>query len=122
MRLLLDAHLSPALAEELRRVGIDAEALQDWLDGEYRHNDDEEILRRAAADARVFVTYDQRLELLLRGWAASEKHHAGVILVSSKSIRQDDVGAQLRALEVFVASHNDDDWTDEVRYLPRPSG
>lgn len=120
MRLLLDAHLSLLLAIELQRRHIEAVQLARWLDGHYRQKCDSEILDRAREDNRVLVTYDQEIEVLLRSWSASGRHHAGVILIDDKTICQHDIGGQLRALVAFVAEHGDEDWTDQVRYLPRP--
>jgi predicted nuclease of predicted toxin-antitoxin system len=56
MRLLLDAHLSPAIAQHLAAEGIDAIALRDWQGGNYRHATDDHILTAAAAEGRVVVT------------------------------------------------------------------
>lgn len=121
MRVLLNEHLSPALAIWLRDSEIDCLCLQEWLDGDYLGEADEVILPASLADGRVFVSYDQgTLSPLLRSLAASGEHHAGVILIDDRTIAQGDIGGQLRALVAFVAEHGDEDWTDQVRYLPRP--
>jgi len=102
-------------------LGIDAFHLTDWLGGAYLRSLDASILERALADRRVFVSYDQStIPELLREWAGSGKHNAGVILIDARTIRQSDHGGQLTALRAFVAEHGGEDWTDQVRYLPRP--
>ena len=70
MRLLLDAHVSPAIARDLQREDVDAIAVRDWLDGEYRSAPDDQLLAAAGADGRVLVTYDCRtIPPLLKEWA-----------------------------------------------------
>jgi len=121
VRLLLDEHLSPEVAYQLLHAGVDALPLRDWLDGAYFRHPDEDVLVEAAADGRVFVSYDQRsLPGLVGSWAGAGRHHAGVILIDDRTIAQGDTGGQVRALEQMVAKHGDEDWTDRVLYLPRP--
>lgn len=118
MRLLLDEHLSPSLAQQLRLRGIDAVTLGRTDLGAL----DDVVLARALSDNRVLVTYDQQtVPGLLREWAQAGRHHAGVIFIDEKTIRQDDIGSQLSALEQFVTHHKEEDWTDKVVYLLRPA-
>jgi hypothetical protein len=42
-----------------------------------------------------------------------------VVLIDEKTIRQDDRRGLIRALQAFVAEHADEDWRNQVRYLPR---
>jgi predicted nuclease of predicted toxin-antitoxin system len=121
VQLLLDSHLPRAVAEGLRRAGIDAMALAEWLGGAFREAEDELILTHAAEEGRVIVTFDRRtVPSLLARWAAGGRSHAGVVLIDEKTIRQDDRRGLIRALQAFVAEHADEDWRNQVRYLPRP--
>jgi len=59
LRLLLDEHFDHAIAEQLRRRGVDAVAVQKErpdLEGQPDH----ELLRAAAAERRVVVTNNVR--------------------------------------------------------------
>src|SRR4051794_15137825 len=118
MRLLLDAHMSPAAARVLRAIGIDVYALSEWQSGYYRHHLDEEILAAAVADARTLVTYDERsFSPILAAWALDGRSHAGVILVNVRTIRQQDRGSQIRALRALVEQSGDEPWVDRVLHL-----
>ncbi len=118
MRLLLASHLSPVLARELQRRGVDAVALRNWRDGNYRNSPDDEILSLAYPDGRVFVSYDcQTIPALLTELAETGQHHAGVILVDENTVRSSDIGTLLRALHRLAADTGDDDWEDRVVFL-----
>ncbi len=120
MRLLLDAHIAPAVAGTLRSEGVDAVAVRDWLDGNYRSAPDDQLLSAAAADSRVLVTYDCRtIPVLLKEWAETGHHFTGVVLVDEKTVRQEDVGGLVRALRRLVALSTSDDWLDRVVFLRR---
>jgi len=120
MRLLLDAHFSPAVSRPLRARGTDAWALSEWHGGTYRTELDALILEAAAAEARTLVTYDcKTFPDLIVEWAASGRSHGGIILVDDLTIRQQDFGGQIRALVTLVAQHGDESWIDRVMYLPR---
>jgi hypothetical protein len=118
MRLLLDAHVAPAIARSLRRDGIDAVAVRDWLGGNYRDAPDDQLLEVAATDDRVLVSYDLRtIPTLLKDWAEGDRSHAGVILVDDKTLRPDDLGGLVRALRALVAQSGGESWRDRVVFL-----
>src|SRR3954454_861162 len=99
MQLLLDAHFSQTVSRALREGGADAVTLDEWHDGLYRHRPDHVILEAAAAEARILVTYDNRiLSDILIAWATIGRSHAGVVFVNNRTIRQQDVGGLVRAL------------------------
>lgn len=119
MRLLTDEHIPPSLARGLRRPGIDAVALRDWIDGNFRSASDAELLSAAYADRRVLATFDCRtIPPLLKEWAEARLHHAGVILVDERTFSPGPAGGMLRALVTLVERSRDDDWEDRVIYLP----
>ncbi|MCL4371672.1 MAG: DUF5615 family PIN-like protein [Chloroflexi bacterium] len=118
MRLLLDSHVARALAEQLRGHGIDAVALPEWNGGNYRNADDEKLLSLAHADRRVLVTFDcQTIPPLLKEIAETGQHHGGVVLVSSRTFRANDVGGLLHALLSLFGQRGDADWEDVAVYL-----
>ena len=117
MRLLLDAHLSPAIARQLAANHVDATALQDWHDGNYRHAADDQILLAAAAEGLVLVTFDARsIQPLLKEWVESGRHHAGVVVVNRKTLPQNDIGGMVRALRQF-ANGPEQPWGDRLVFL-----
>jgi len=81
VRLLLDAHVSgPNVGRRLEGAGHDVRALdqEPALEG----LDDDEVLALAATEERILVTHNVAdFPRILREWAASQRAHAGVILV-----------------------------------------
>lgn len=115
MRLLLDAHISPAVAQGLAVEGIDVVCLRDWEDGNYRHAPDDQVLMAAAAEGRVLVTFDRRsMQPLVKEWAETGRHHAGVIVIDRKTIRQNDIGGLIRAVRALVKAEGEQDWQDRL--------
>src|SRR5437773_8092308 len=115
MRLLLDADVPAAIAEDLRRRGIDVLSIQEWQQASYRHARDNNILEAAATDERTLVTFDlSTIPDLLRELAATGRHHGGVILVDDKTYNQNDVGGISRALRVLIDESGAASWLDVV--------
>ena len=120
LRLLLDIHLTPKVAAEVRRIRPDCriESLLSWHGGAYRTAADVEILEAAHRAGWTLVTYDLRtIPALLRVWALRSIPHGGVIFIDGKTMRPDDVGSQVRGLAVVWDRHQNDDWTNVVQYL-----
>jgi predicted nuclease of predicted toxin-antitoxin system len=91
VRLLLDAHVSgPRVGSRLQVVGHDVRALDQEPDLEGL--DDEDLLALAHEDQRILVTNDiGDFPSILREWAATQRAHAGVILVYGTDHRQFDL-------------------------------
>ena len=118
MRLLLDAHVPNALAEQLRRHGVDTVALATWRGGVYRTVADDRVLALAVQEGRVLVTNDRKtVTPLLRALAEIGYHHQGVIFLGARALRSSGVGGLVRAILRLVAARGEDDWTDRVEYL-----
>ncbi len=82
-RLLLDADISPEVARVARALGVDAISVCDCGRSELR---DEEHLRLAAADGRIFVTRNRNDFLRWTAeFARMGEAHCGV-LIASRSI------------------------------------
>lgn len=99
MRLVLDEHIDPVIAEQLRQRGHDVTAVAE--DPDLRGRPDLYVFERAAAERRAVVTYDIRdfTTLHLARRAAGEAS-PGLVLVSSRAFPLGDRGhgALLRAL------------------------
>jgi hypothetical protein len=120
MRLLLDAHIAPAVASGLLRSGLDVRALREWDGGRYIDADDEAILRAAHAATWVFVTYDQRtIRPLLKEWGEAGLDHGGVVFVDAHTIPQHDVGGLVRALQRLAELMGDTAWENREIFLKR---
>lgn len=79
MRLLLDEHHDPWVAERLRHLGHDVVAVTERDD--LRGRPDEEVFAVAADERRAIVTENARDYIpLAKAWAASDIHHSGVIV------------------------------------------
>jgi len=84
VKLVFDSHISPAVAEGLilRCRGLQAARLRDWQQRRFLNAPAPELLAAAAHDGWTLVTYDLRTIVpLLRDWAETRQHLAGVILV-----------------------------------------
>ena len=118
IRLLVETHVPSAVVQHLQRQGIDAVALQHWRGGDYRTATDEVILAAASTEQRIIVTYDRKtFPPLLVTWAQAGMHHAGVVLISRKTIAPTDVGGLLRALTQLFDRYGDEGWVNRVVYL-----
>lgn len=122
MRLLLDEHFTYAIAEELRRRGVDVVATQQErrdLEGQ----DDIVVLRTATAERRVVVTNNVRdYAPLVEEFGLRGESHFGVIFSDDATFPRTHAGVGLivRALSVFVEGVPDDDLLNGCVYLPRP--
>ena len=122
MRLLLDEHYNSTIAEELRRRGIDAVAVQRErpdLEGK----DDEVVLRTATAERRVVVTNNVRdFALLVEDFGLRGETHFGVVLTDDTTFPRTHAGIGLivSALAAFVEGSPDEDLLNGCLYLPRP--
>jgi hypothetical protein len=81
VKLLLDTHHSRVAAERLRAGGHDVVAASD--DPALAGLPDEELLRFASRCAQAVVTENARdFDRIVRAWAVTGEHHAGVVLTS----------------------------------------
>lgn len=119
MRLFLDAHISARrIAAPLRdRDHHDVRAADEEreLDG----LTDEELLSIAAADERVFVTFDVKdFPVIARRWAEAGRSHAGCMIVVG--IDHGEFGAILDTIAHGLNTRpRPSDWTDLTLFLAR---
>jgi hypothetical protein len=120
LRLLLDEHLSPDIAEGLRRKckTLTVHGLAEWEGGRFLGLTDEAILQEAAAQKRTLVTYDLKtIPPLLKTWMEAGHDHGGVIFVDNKTIPSSDFGGLVRALQKLFRETAKQDWTNRVCFL-----
>ena len=122
LKLLLDEHISPAVADSLRRRqrSLVVHGMAEWENGNFLGQDDSACLREAASERLALVTYDRRtIPPLLKRWAEEGRKHGGVIFVDEKTISPADIGGLTRALLHLFQETGKWDWTDRVCFLRR---
>ncbi len=120
LKLLLDEHISPRVADGLRRRNrsLVVHGLAEWESGNYLGQDDTACLLQAAAKRLTLVTYDRRtIPPLLKTWAEAGRQHGGVIFVDEKSIVPANIGGLVRALNDLYQRAGKWDWTDRICFL-----
>lgn len=116
MKLYLDEDMSSRVAQALRERGHNAvsshEVGNDGLS-------DQEQLRYATEQGRHLVTYNRRDYLMLANqWYQQKRHFTKILLMREDRYRRSDIGAQVRALEEFLAQRADDpNLMDCVEYV-----
>jgi hypothetical protein len=122
LKLLLDEHISPDVAKDLRRRDrtIAVHAMIEWEDGNFLGLEDAVCLREAAVQKLTLVTYDRRtIPPLLKAWAEEGSHHFGVIFVDDKTIAPSNIGGLVLALAGLVKEARNWDWTGRICFLRR---
>jgi Domain of unknown function (DUF5615) len=118
VKLFLDAHISgPRVAAALRRSGHDVRAADEErsLDG----FTDEDLLAAAAAEGRIFVTFDVKdFPVIARRWAEARRPHSGCAIVVG--VDHGEFGAILDTLARGLAARpRHADWADLTLFLAR---
>jgi hypothetical protein len=124
LAILTDAHISPSLAEQVaaKRPEIAICSLRNWRGGEFLNAEDDTILAAAAEDGLTLLTYDQRTIVpLVAQWGAESRDHGGVIFIDERSIAQNDIGGQLRAVIALWDAGRSQSWQNAVGYLKAAS-
>jgi hypothetical protein len=124
LKLLLDEHVSPEVANGLRRHNrsLVVHWMAEWEDSEFLGQEDSACLLAAARQSLTLVTYDRRtIPPLLKLWAEEQRSHGGVIFVDENTISPADIGGLVRALTQLAKETGKWDWTDRVCFLRRQS-
>jgi hypothetical protein len=122
LKLLLDEHISPEVADSLRRRNrsLVVHWMAEWENGNFLGREDSACLLEAASERLTLVTYDRRtIPPLLKTWAEEGRKHGGVIFVDEKTISPADIGGLVRALIQLSKETGRWDWTDRVYFLRR---
>lgn len=118
MKLFLDAHISARrVATPLRDQDHDVRAADE--ERELDRFTDDELLSIAAAEGRIFVTFDVKdLPLIARHWAEAGRAHAGCAIVVG--IDHSEFGAILETITVALAARPQQAaWTDLTLFFAR---
>ncbi len=122
LKLLLDEHISPAVADGIlrRQKTTVVYSLSAWEDGCFLGLPDELLLQEAAKQELTLVTYDRRtIPPLLKRWAESGHDRSGVIFVNEKSISASDIGGLVKALLELFQECKTWDWHNRICFLKR---
>jgi hypothetical protein len=122
LKLLLDEHISPAVAKGLcRRIpALVIHSMVDWEGGNFLGQQDSVCLQGALVQGLTLVTYDRRtIPHLLKQWMEEGHSHAGVIFVDEKTITPEDIGGLVKALAILVRQTGTWDWKDRILFLRR---
>jgi predicted nuclease of predicted toxin-antitoxin system len=117
LRLLLDEHLAPAIARQLRARSHDVVTVGEaGLAGV----PDERVLAWAVRERRAVVTNNIRDFRPLHAESLKTRSaHCGIVLVptSKYNLRRDQLGPLVSALNEFLASSPADDALQDVEYF-----
>jgi len=119
LKLLLDTHHSPVVAETLRADGHDvlAAAVVPTL----ARLEDDDLLRAAVEDDRAVVTENAKdFDRIVRAWSARGDHHVGIVFTSPRRYHRGSSaypGILIAALRQLLADPPTEagDW---VHWLP----
>ena len=120
MKLLLDEHIWPGVAELVKRQTPTAEivSLHRYRAGHLMNVGDDEILNEAHRGGWTLVTFDlNTIPRLLTEKAAASEDHSGIIFISSKSFAQNDHAGLAQALSLVARAEAEKDWTNRVMFL-----
>ena len=122
LKFLLDEHISPEVANGLRRRNRATEVryMVEWENGYFLGQEDSACLREAAAQGLTLVTYDRRtIPPLLKTWAEEERTHGGVVFVDEKTISPADIGGLVWALTRLARETGNWDGANRIYFLRR---
>jgi predicted nuclease of predicted toxin-antitoxin system len=119
LRLLLDEHYSPKIAEALRERGHDVASVKERDD--LRGLSDREVWAGASGERRALVTENVAdfMPLVHEATAAGERY-PGIVFTSARSLPRDrgSIGLYVETLDAFLAEHRADEaLADRVHWL-----
>jgi hypothetical protein len=120
LKLLLDEHISPAVASGVQRRNrsLVFHSVVEWESGNFLGKEDSVCLLEAARQRLTLVTYDRRtIPLLLKLWTEEGRSHGGVIFVDEKTISAANIGGLVGALISLADEAGEMDWIDQVYFL-----
>jgi hypothetical protein len=122
LKLLLDEHIWPGVAELVKRQIPEAEveSIHHYANGSLMNTTDDEVLAEAHRDGWTLVTFDlNTIPRLLTEKAMAKEDHSGIVFISSKSFAQNDHVRVAQALSLVAQSEAENDWTNRVMFLSR---
>ncbi|MFT3852818.1 MAG: DUF5615 family PIN-like protein [Ilumatobacteraceae bacterium] len=118
MKLALDHHYAPAIAQGLRDLGYDVVAA---VECGWQTLDDAELLDTCTAEGRALLTNNVAdFAAIARRWTSEHRTHAGLIFTSDRSRprHHGETGRFVTDLADLLARH--DSFTDAVHWLRGP--
>jgi predicted nuclease of predicted toxin-antitoxin system len=120
VRLLLDEHLSPEIARQLRARRHDVQAAVERAD--QVSLPDQELFARMAAERRAILTNNvpDYVKLFNAALGQGEEHH-GLLLVDDRSMprARNTIGLFVRVLDELLQAHPAEDaLRNQLRWLP----
>lgn len=118
MKLVLDHHYSPLIAEQLRERGHDVVTAgeQGW-----EAEDDEPLLDLCASDGRALLTNNvAEFAVIARQWQAQGRSHHGLIFTSDHSMPRSrkTIGCYVELLAALMTDNpRDDSFVGRVHWL-----
>ena len=122
---LLDEHISPKIAEQLRRKcpDITVYVLQIWEQGRYLQSADSLLLNLASQHSLTLVTYDLKtIPVLLAELAEQGHEHGGVVFVDQKTIPPNNFGLLIKSLIYLWEAEKEKIWKNRAIFLAAPKG
>lgn len=117
MKLYLDENISQLVAKKLREKGYDVVSVHE---NHTQSKSDTEQLELAIEEERAIVTYDLvDFTDLAKEYIAKGKSHCGIILVSNKTIPQDNLKKLIVSLEKLLQNKEKDFLENEIVYLTK---
>lgn len=120
LRLLLDEHISPIVADGFRRRNQTIPISAVTQEPAFKGLSDVVLLAACAESRTTLVTFDCRtIQPLLKRWAEEDRAHGGVIFVDEETIAPQDFGALIRSLVRLADALGGEDWTNRTTFLSR---
>ncbi len=122
---LLDEHLSPKVAEITKSLGanFDVKSVLKCEQGDLKGESDEFILNYCIEKSFVLVTFDvNTIPQILKSWFDIGKNHAGIVFVSTKTLRSSDSVSIAKGLirignEKSNKILKDSEWQNQIIFL-----
>lgn len=122
MKLLLDEHYLPSVAEQLRERGHDAVAVQEEAD--LRGMADPDLFAEAQRRNSAVLTENATDYLILDAeYRGRHLEHWGLVLTSNRTFprgKTTTVGALVKALDELLRKEGPEDPSSQVIWLQRP--
>lgn len=120
LKFFLDEHLSADICEiaSKKTKKYVVESILTFKDGILRGSSDEELLEFCRKNKMILVTGDlATIPTLLKRWAEEERHHQGILFISSKTIRLSDSLRIAKGLVQIAEDYPKMNWTDQILFL-----
>ena len=108
----MDVHVHAAIAEQLRRRGVDVLTAQE---DSALHFTDAQLLERSTTFGRVLFTYDIRFKALAEDWQREGKPFAGLVWGHPMRLT---IGRIVTDLELIAKASDPAEWLTVVDQLP----